>query len=191
MRVGLSASVVGAVVIFLIGTTGSVQAQTRDREWKWCKSTVAKGVSDDLQIAGCTGRIQSAQETSPNLAITFNNRGIAYSNKGQYDLAIADYNQAISLKPDYAAAFYNRGVAHYDKGQYNLAIADYSQAISLKPDYADAFNNRGNAYRAKGQYDLAIADYNQAISLKPDYADAFNNRGMAYRAKARTSSPVH
>ena len=35
--------------------------------------------------------------------------GIAYGDKGDYDRAIADYDQAIQLKPDFVDAYNNRG----------------------------------------------------------------------------------
>ncbi|TRU48352.1 MAG: tetratricopeptide repeat protein, partial [Microcystis aeruginosa Ma_QC_Ch_20071001_S25D] len=76
---------------------------------------------------------------------TYNNRGIAKSDLGDNQGAIADYNQAIKLKPDYADAYNNRGIAKSDLGDKQGAIADYNQAIKLKPDYAIAYYNRGNA----------------------------------------------
>ncbi len=98
---------------------------------------------------------------------------------GDYQGAIADYNQAINIKPDYADAYYNRGIAKKNLGDKQGAIADYNQAINIKPDYADAYNNRGLAKSDLGDKQGAIADYNQAIKIKPDYADAYNNRGSA------------
>ena len=108
------------------------------------------------------------------------NRGTAYLEKGEYDLAIRDYDQAIQLKPDYAFALNNRGEAYINKGEFDRAIRDFDQAIQFKPDYAFALNNRGGAYLIKGEFDRAIRDFDQAIQFKPDYATAFNNRGLAY-----------
>jgi tetratricopeptide (TPR) repeat protein len=50
---------------------------------------------------------------------------------GDYQGAIADYNQAIKIKPDYALAYINRGVAKSDLGDKQGAIADYNQAAQL------------------------------------------------------------
>jgi len=157
---------------------GPAQAQTRDENWKHCPDA-----NPDLTIAACTAIMQSGQESTENLASAFNNRGVAYDDKGQFDLAITDYNQAIRLEPNSADAFNNRGNAYNRKGQLDLAIADYNQAIRLEPNLATAFSNRGAAYHSQGQEDLAIADCNQAILLMPDFADAYNNRGNAHRRK--------
>ncbi len=98
---------------------------------------------------------------------------------GDYQGAIADYNQAIKIKPDYAYAYNNRGIAKSNLGDNQGAIADYNQAIKIKPDDADAYNNRGLAKSDLGDYQGAIADYNQAIKIKPDYALAYLYRGIA------------
>jgi tetratricopeptide (TPR) repeat protein len=110
-------------------------------------------------------------------------RGTAYGHKGEYDRAIADYNQSLQLNPKYAATFYNRGLAYSYKKEYDRAIADYTQALQLNPKDAKAFNNRGNAYYSKKEYDRAIADFNQALLLNSKDAAAFNNRGSAYGNK--------
>ena len=60
----------------------------------------------------------------PKLAMAYNNRGIAYDEKGEYDKAIADCSEAIRLDPKTAAAYSNRGLAYADKGDSDKAIAD-------------------------------------------------------------------
>ena len=110
-------------------------------------------------------------------------RALAYSQKGDYEKAIADYSKAIRLKPDDAMAYYNRGLTYDRKGDYDRAIADFGETIRLKPDFVEAYNNRGSAYIQKGDYDRAVADETQVISLDPKYATAYFNRGNAYRHK--------
>ena len=53
-----------------------------------------------------------AIELDSQYAIAYYNRGIAYYSLGQYELAIADYDEAIRLDPQYAEAYCNRGTAY-------------------------------------------------------------------------------
>jgi len=108
------------------------------------------------------------------------NRGAAYDDLGQYNLAIEDYNEAMRLKPDYAEAYYNRGCVYAKLGQYQRTIENCNQSIRLKPDYVDAYFNRGSAYAELGQYKNAIDDFDKTVILQPDYLPAYLNRGYAY-----------
>ena len=66
---------------------------------------------------------------SPNKAREYNNLGVANFHNGQYDVAIDNYNKAITLNISYAKAYYSRGLAYARKGQYDLAINDYNMAL--------------------------------------------------------------
>ena len=115
------------------------------------------------------------------------NRGRAYAETGQYQLAIEDFNEAIHLKTDYESnykdnyvAHHNRGLAYDKLGQYQLAIEDYSEAIHLEPDFYQSYYARGTLYAKHGQYQQSVEDFNKAISLSPDNIKAYNNRGIVY-----------
>jgi tetratricopeptide (TPR) repeat protein len=71
-------------------------------------------------------------------------RGASYNNKGEYDRAIADLNDAIRLDPNLAFAYTNRGFSYNNKDECDRAIADLSNAIRLDPNSAAAYNNRGH-----------------------------------------------
>ena len=71
-------------------------------EWKQCLGL--GGPIVDTVIDGCTAIIQSGREPRDRLATAFDNRGVAYKHKGQYDLALQDYEQAIRLNPSNAHA---------------------------------------------------------------------------------------
>lgn len=175
--IGIISRAFVALIVFWI-MPQIVQAQGNDDIQKCFEETVP-----NLAIHFCTRVIQSGGFSNENLSASYNRRGNVYFNKGNYDQAIQDYNQAIRLNPEFGFAFNNRGSAYRAKEDYDRAIQDYNQAIRLKPDYAFAFNNRGNAYSAKEDYDRAIQDYNETIRLKPDFALAFNSRGSVYSLK--------
>src|SRR4029079_4688484 len=68
------------------------------------------------QINGCTALIESGKETTLVLAVAYTNRGNAYAAKGDFDLAISDYDVAIKLNPAFAKPFNTRGVDSQRKG---------------------------------------------------------------------------
>src|SRR3972149_6408447 len=49
---------------------------------------------------------------NPNYVESYNNRGFAYHKKCQYEMAIEDFNKAITLNPNDAEAYYIRGLAY-------------------------------------------------------------------------------
>jgi tetratricopeptide (TPR) repeat protein len=142
-----------------------------------CNQTVDR----DRQIAGCTRGIKSST-SDRNRSAGYNQRGGAYLAKGDYDIAIDDFDKAIRLDPD-EVEYRNRGLAYYFKGDYGRAIADYNEAIRINPKYAPAYSSRGASYNAKGEHDLAITDCIEAIRLDPKNEYARKHRGDAYKAK--------
>jgi tetratricopeptide (TPR) repeat protein len=120
-----------------------------------------------------------ALQIQPDLADTWNNRGVVLTRMQKYPEAIASYEQATTIRPNYPDAWNNRGVVLLELQQYSDAIACYEQAIQAKPDYADAWNNRGVAFSKMQQYEQAVISYNHALQIKNDYTDAWNNRGVA------------
>ena len=131
-------------------------------------------------IGGASSNGVTAREIR---AAALNARGDAYYGKGQIDLAINKFDEAIKLAPGFARAFNGRGMAYIGKAQFDRAIQDFDQAIKLSPQFAEGFNLRGFAYTAKGQFDRAIQDFDWAIGLKPHESGFFYNRGVAYSSR--------
>ena len=123
--------------------------------------------------------IEVINSDSNNIA-TWLNRGGAWFEKGEYNEAIAYYNEIIQLEPNVAESWSNRGASQNKIGNFSKAIADCSEAIRLRPDYAAAWSNRGSAWTEMGEYEKAISDLDEAILLEPNLAIAWNNRGYAW-----------
>jgi tetratricopeptide (TPR) repeat protein len=94
------------VILLLIGlTVGTLPAFADDSDdWPVCNTSEGNSA-----IAACTRILQRWEASGSDLSTAFNNRGLAYDNKGQLDLALADYNQAIRLEPESALVCHNRG----------------------------------------------------------------------------------
>jgi tetratricopeptide (TPR) repeat protein len=103
-------------------------------------------------------------------------RGGTYGLKGQWDEAIAEYNEAIEVNPNFAMAYRTKGTAYLKKGQYDQAISDFNKAIKIHQKYGIAYYQRGFAYYYKGEYDDAWEDVHKAQMLgchvSPRFLDA-------------------
>ena len=110
------------------------------------------------------------------------NSASACDEKGEYNRAIAYFDEAIRLKPSDAVAYYMRGLAYGRQGDYDRAIADMTESIRLVPKYANAYQVRGIVYSLKNKDKRAIADYTEVIRLAPKRVDAYEMRALAYRA---------
>src|SRR4030042_1222790 len=126
---------------------------------KWINiPSIFSGLFVIIIFTGCAG----VQKPSLDAHYYFE-QGIEYSEKGQYDNAISDFNKALEVNPNYADAYYNRGIAYGKKEQYDNEIPDYNKALEVNPNYAEAYFNRGVIYEKRGQYDNAISDFNKAL----------------------------
>jgi tetratricopeptide (TPR) repeat protein len=121
-----------------------------------------------------------AIKLDPNNSVIYRERGVVYSDSGNFEKALLDYTEAIRLSPNYAWAYRNRGNTYEAKGDYTNAVIAQTQAISLDPNSSPAYVSRGSAYSRQGKYQEAISDYNQAIKMNPNYVRAYNNRGCVY-----------
>lgn len=68
----------------------------------------------------------------PANARAYFNRGLIYQNMGLPLLAIANYDQSLTLRENHAVAYRSRGNARFDTGDYWGAFADHADALGVR-----------------------------------------------------------
>lgn len=81
----------------------------------------------------------------PDYHIARLGKGFALGNLGQYELAIAVFEQALAIKPDDYGALDNKGYALATKGYFGEAIVCFDKAIAINPTHANAIYNKAFA----------------------------------------------
>jgi len=147
------------------------------------------GTSADANLVlGAPGAAASSKEAmakNAELKSTLE-AGIAASNAGNDDEAIAKFTHATEMKPDCADCFYNLGFLHTKKKEYDKAEAAFKKAIEVKPDYAEAYSGLANLYNAQRKFDEAATAQAKAAelsgskagALQGGNADALFNQGV-------------
>lgn len=133
----------------------------------------------DEKIRACSSTIDAASGDSERLAVLFTSRGAAWRQKGDFDHALADQDEAIRQQPGAALLYFNRAVTWLSKEDAERAIADLGEAIRRAPTFALAFRSRADLLYAKANYTGAIRDYDTAIGLSAKDPLALAMRGLA------------
>jgi tetratricopeptide (TPR) repeat protein len=92
------------------------------------------------------------------------NEGVAASAAGNFDEAIAKFNEALKTNPQCADCYYNIGVASIGKKDYDKAEEAYKKAIEVKPS-ADAYNGLASVYTTQRKFDQAQEAGKKAAEL--------------------------
>jgi tetratricopeptide (TPR) repeat protein/predicted aspartyl protease len=103
-----------------------------------CWARVLANRDLDKALDDCNRALRHGQ-----IAAVLDSRGYVYLRRSQFDLAIADFSEALKLQPTYATSLYGRGLARLGKGDKAAAVADIAAATALRPNVAETFKRYG------------------------------------------------
>ena len=107
-----------------------------------------------------------------NNGLAHNNLGLALANRGDLDLAIMHYRDALEIEPDNAQAHNNLGLALAARGQVDEAVVEFQEALAVNSKYLQAYCNLGDALAERGEVEKAMGEYRKALAIKSDYVRA-------------------
>lgn len=104
-----------------------------------------------------------SQDMKPEAGKLYN-EGNKMLKAGNYDGAIKQYDQALSIEKDFRI-YYQKGIALKSSGNIQDAKSAFQSCISLKPDFEGGYNALGGVYFTLGKYDSAITNFEKVIDI--------------------------
>lgn len=111
-------------------------------------ATIRRNAEMRNELTFCVKEVQR----SPKNAIFHYNLGNEYVRKREYELAIQEYENSLSLRPDNQWAYINLADVYKKTGSYDKAIENYQKAIALpqRDEYTHAaYEGLKDAYAKK------------------------------------------
>lgn len=83
--------------------------------------------------------------------MAYHHWGMALTEQGRLDEAVARYRQAIALAPAYSHAYNNLAIVYAKQGRFDEAVPVFKQALLLNPTHASFHRNLALAYHQQGK----------------------------------------
>ncbi len=129
-----------------------------------------------------------AQGDTPDLWLQA--RARVYEAEGEYDKAIADYNQLQNiLKEPFAQLCVGRGNCEAGQGDLKAAREDYNKALELE-DLASGYAGLSQIMSRSGKSDSAYYYINKAIAKNPENADYYYQKGQIKETMADSAEAL-
>jgi tetratricopeptide (TPR) repeat protein len=107
----------------------------------------------------------------------FDMRADAYMGLQNWQAALPDMNEAISLAPNAGWRYKQRGKIYAAMHKYDLALSSFATAIKLQPKDDGCHRARASCYTKMQRYKEALTDFSEAIAICPS--------AKTYRARAK------
>lgn len=118
-------------------------------------------------------------ERKPASADDLVSRGNVYLDGAKFDLAIADFDQALALQPQNKIALADRALAYAFKNNLPLARKDAAAALAIDPHFAVGHRAVGVIAANEGDYKAAVASFTESLRTEPENIFALGRRASA------------
>jgi Flp pilus assembly protein TadD/peroxiredoxin len=113
--------------------------------------------------------------------------GIAFTEYGYVDEALASFQRVIEVDPEHESAWFNLGTIYLNKKMFPEARKYLTEAVRLNPQDADAWNNLGMISGEEKKYDEALDQFHRAALADPNNLLAIENLMRIYRFQGRAA----
>ena len=132
------------------------------------------GKCDAEDFPAAVSDYTKALEYNQKDATLYDDLGAVYLKMGNYDLALKNFDTALSIQPGYESALLNKAQAYrsmghkkFERSDYPGAISDYEGSLIFNPKDDDVYNQLALSFIKLGDFDKAIAILDKGKSVNP------------------------
>ena len=116
-----------------------------------------------------------------------------YLGKGDYEKALENNNEALSLQGDHhnANTLHSRGIIFLIRNNYEQALKYFDEALKKQPDKAGFLSSRGVFFASRGDYNQALKYFNEALNIQPNDTMNIRNIGVIYLYKNNYKAAIN
>ncbi len=180
------------------GTAAEKAATAGDRAARSLATCESGGptLAPDDRIAACNAALAVLTEEAArqnfvlflDRARAFAWRGWASYEKGEYDTALTDLDEAIRTDPNFKFMFFMRGTIHFAKKDFAKATADLS--LAAKNNFQPAFAQLAAVYFEQKDYVSAMAQLDDALERDAKDAGALFTREKVHMALGKPADAL-
>lgn len=157
------------------------QAETSNAEAGQVEQRESKAVQMAARLAGmkAEGRESlggllkaKAEEMAESEFLAAYSAASQFMEDGEYENAVAGWQEVIRLRPGLEDPWSHRGVAKSRLGDLEGAIADFKEALQRDPSKADSWFSLGSAQSDMGNDRAALISFNKTLKLNPQHLEA-------------------
>ncbi|NUM30787.1 MAG: tetratricopeptide repeat protein [Bacteroidetes bacterium] len=113
--------------------------------------------------------LDAAINTNNGIDESWYSRGFYYQKKGDFEKALADYQQTITINPYHSNAYYNAGYIYFELKKWDIAIRHFDLSSRTNDDFEKPVYMLGLSYEAKNDFEKARIYYQKCLQLNPNY----------------------
>jgi len=99
-------------------------------------------------------------------------KGIYYSNKQQFSMAIVQFDSCVQRDWKFTDAYIEKGIALFKQRNFDRALHTFQMAATVSNTSPDAYYWIGRCYEATSKKDEAILNYERALALDRNFLEA-------------------
>ncbi len=136
-------------------------------------------------VTSCSRGVRKESPTPPPekkepppevIAENYVSDGIDDYQSENYEKAVSNWKEALTLIPQDAEVYNFLGLAYHKQGKLDSAIQAFDRAVGLDEKYYQAWNNLGFMHFLKSEYQAALPYFDRALQENPYYQQAVLNR---------------